>query len=298
VNNNYQQSQAKKFFDKFADNWHARANYDSTYSVNVIKQRNQFVENISSKFLKSGMKTLDVGCGTGELVFSLLREGFDAYGLDFAPSMIEKAKSEASKLGLPPDRFLLTSFFDFIPQNKFELISANGFIEYVSEDEFEKFINNSNKFLAQNGIIVMGSRNRLFNIFSFNNYTKAEIETRTMNHLIEECIIFNNSNSLEEVLGQNFTSGISKNLQKHEHTGIGVDTRYQYTPFQIIKRLKDHGFEIIGLEPIHIHILTTGAKNKETEIHDFISNQIQDCKDIHLQTIPQSSSFMIAARKI
>jgi 2-polyprenyl-3-methyl-5-hydroxy-6-metoxy-1,4-benzoquinol methylase len=298
MNDDYQQSQTKNFFDKFANEWHKRANDNSAYYVNVIKQRNQFVENISSKFLKNDSKTLDVGCGTGELVLNLLKRGFDAYGLDFASTMIEKAKSEASKQGTSPDRFLLSSFFDFIPQNKFELISANGFIEYISEDEFEKFIYNVNKFLIKNGILVMGSRNRLFNVFSFNNYTKAEIETGTIIDLIEECIIFNTSNNLEEILGRKFTSGISKNLQRHDHTGIGVDTRYQYTPFQIIKKLKEHGFEIIDLEPIHIHILTTGAKNKETKIHDFISNQIQDYKDIHLQAIPQSSSFMIAARKI
>ncbi len=42
---------------------------------------------------------LDVGCGTGENLLYLAAHGHEAWGLDFAPVAIERAKAKAAKLG-------------------------------------------------------------------------------------------------------------------------------------------------------------------------------------------------------
>ena len=180
---------------------------------------------------------------------------------------------------------------------KFNLISANGFIEYISEKELVEFFDKSHSFLEKNGILVFSSRNRLFNVFSFNNYTKAEIKANCIEKLIDECIIFNNILNFEELLKKKFESKINKNLESHEVTGdINVTTRYQYTPCQLISQLEKKGFEIIDLRPLHIHLFTTGGRKNLPEIHDTMSNLVQEQKNI-LQLVPQSSSFMVAAKK-
>lgn len=298
MNTKSQQEQTKVFFERNALEWFTKAKSHSRYSVNVIKQRNQYVENISSRFLHKNAKILDVGCGTGDLVINLLKKRYDAYGIDFASNMIRKARSEARKQHFSIDRFFINSFFKFTSTIKYNLISANGFIEYISEKKFESFIKKSYQLLENKGLLVIGSRNRLFNIFSFNNYTRAEIESGNINKLLNECILFNCIKRFEEVFTNNSIPKISRNLKRHEYTGIKVQTRYQYTPCQIINKLHDRGFVCIDLIPINIHVLTTGAKIKLPKIHDQVSNYLQDRKDVYMQMIPQSSSFMITARKI
>lgn len=292
-----QQNQTKKYFDMHAKKWFKKARLSSKNYVNVIKQRNKYVEDVCSQFLNKNAKILDVGCGTGDLVISLLKKKYNAYGVDFSPSMIKKARKECKKQGFLPDRFFLNSFFKFIPNTKYDLISANGFIEYISEKELTLFIKKCHTLLHHDGLLVVGSRNRLFNIFSFNEYTESEIKDGSIISLLKECIIFNSSRNFKDILKKKISSTLTKNLKNHANTGIGVKTRYQYTPYQIMNKLEKSGFNPIDLMPIHIHVLTTSAKNVVPIIHDYTSNYLQKMNEINFQVIPQSSSFMTTARK-
>lgn len=47
-------------------------------------------------------KSLEIGCGSGRLLYPLLRDGFQMEGLDNAPAMITLAKDAAAKEGLMP----------------------------------------------------------------------------------------------------------------------------------------------------------------------------------------------------
>ena len=298
-----QQKQTKEFFEKFSQKWSINAKEDFGDFVNIVKIRNRYVEDCCEKFLEPEAKTLDAGCGTGDLVLSLLKKGFDSTGIDFAKSMIEKAKIDAKKSNLPEENFINSSIFDFNPNSTFDLISANGLIEYISEDELFNFIVKSFNLLNKNGILVIEARNRLFNCFSYNRYTNAEIEIGEMNNLLEECNVFTSAKNKDEILKGNFSSKIKKNLQSHESTGdkhvdVKVDIRYQYTPFQLMNILREHGFDIIDLYPIHIHCMNPGAKDKRPDIHTYLSYYLLEQNDMHMQLMPQTSSFMITCKKI
>ena len=177
------------------------------------------------------------------------------------------------------------------------MITSNGFIEYISEKELEGFFKISKKILNKNGIFVINSRNRLFNVFSFNEYTLDEIKNNTILQLLEECIEFNLSSKFSELKKLRKISKISSNLKKHKKTGVDVETRFQYTPFQIMEMLRKNHFDILDIHPIHIHIFSTGISATIYGFHDRISNIIQKNKNLSLQLIPQSSSFTITARK-
>jgi 2-polyprenyl-3-methyl-5-hydroxy-6-metoxy-1,4-benzoquinol methylase len=291
-----QQKQTKDYFDKNSSNWKSKAKKETEKSVNVIKQRNDFVLNICKKYLKKQGKTLDIGCGTGDLVFAQLKHGFDSYGIDFAPSMIKKASTYAKKNNVDPNRFFLDSIFNFEPTQKFDLISANGFIEYISEKELKLFIKKSSKWLTKNGVLVLGSRNRLFNVFSFNEFTKIEIKNNTLKSLIDECIFFNSIKQTDALFSGKKLTIFKKNLKKHPFTGIGVKTRLQYSPLELISYLQSNSMKVLKLEPINIHLFTTSGRKLKPILHDYLSNKIQNESKIHLQLLPQSSSFMIAVR--
>ena len=294
-----QQRQVKKVFENHANKWFKKASKNEKNSINIIKQRNHFVEETARNLLKKVDKTLDVGCGSGDLVLALQKAKFDAYGIDFARSMIKKATLRANRLGLHKEKFSTISFFDYKTDLKFKMISANGFIEYISEQELQKFLNDSYDLLGKNGLLVLSSRNRLFNVFSNNSYTHSEIKMSNISELIKECIIFNEAKNFQSLLTKKFKSKIHSNLKLHDRKGsdISVDTRYQYTPFQLIEFLKKFKFKPIEICPIHIHLFPTNTRNNPPRLHDYISNYIQNQKNIPTQFIPQSSSFIIVARK-
>ena len=66
-----QQKQVKRVFESHANKWSKKASRNEKNAINIIKQRNHFVEEIARKLLKKGDTTLDVGCGSGDLVIAL-----------------------------------------------------------------------------------------------------------------------------------------------------------------------------------------------------------------------------------
>jgi 2-polyprenyl-3-methyl-5-hydroxy-6-metoxy-1,4-benzoquinol methylase len=293
--NSDQQKQTKDFFEKFSQEWKKSVQSISDDSVNMIKQRNNFVENCS-KNISSDSKTLDVGCGTGDLVINLLQNGFDAYGIDFSSEMIKTAKNSAQNISLSSEHFHEISFFNFNSNIVFELISANGFIEYISPSQLEDFLKKSNQLLSKDGLLVFGSRNRLFNVFSMNSFTLDEIESKNIDSLIRESTIFNSCTNMQEVLN-NFEPISLESPDKQSMTDIDVNMRYQYTPFQLFTLLHKYGFEILNISPIHIHGITPAGKKIDPQLHTSLSNFLQSNTHLNFQLLPQSSSFMIEARK-
>lgn len=298
-----QQKQTQKFFERFAKQWSRNAKSNYSDFVNIVKIRNEYVTSIAKKYLKRNSKTLDLGCGSGDLVIKLLQNHFEAKGIDFASTMIKKAKQTAKRLNLPEGSFIHKSIFDFQSDEKFDLISANGVIEYVSEGQLNDIIKLSHALLKKNGILILESRNRLFNVVSFNEYTKNEMRVGEVENLLDECLLFNKFNNFNDVKKTKFVPKISKRLKKHQYTEskyakIVVDTRNQYTPFELIRLLGKMGFSIVDLYPLHIHALTTGAKAKRPEIHTQLAYFLIEQKDILLKLIPYSSSFMITVKKI
>lgn len=297
-----QQKQTKVFFENFATQWSKSAKDKESDFYNVMKIRNDYVISILKNKSKKNPRILDVACGTGDLVIELLKMGYDAYGLDFTEAMIKKAQNHARKEKLPEEKFFVESFFRWNPDKKFDLISANGFIPYISENQLQEFIQKSYRCLNKNGVLVFESRNRLFNCFSFNNYTTKEIRINEIVKLLEECIIFNQSKNLKEILKSNYKSKIKLNLEKHDiiedkHGKVSVKKMYQYTPFQLINLLTKNKFKIIDIYPNHIHGLTTGAKKSNSIIHKQIAELLLKQTKVHMNLIPLTSSFSITVKK-
>lgn len=79
-----------------------------------------------------GSRTLEVGCGTGQLTESLARFGLDLTAIDIGPSMIETAKR---RLADSPVTFLVTSFEDFPGGDaSFDLIISATAFHWVDPD--------------------------------------------------------------------------------------------------------------------------------------------------------------------
>jgi len=293
---NVQQEEALHYFKSHAEDWHNKAKASDEKKVNIIQQRNRYVIDII-KDRKETESILDVGCGTGDLVCDIAKQGIDATGVDFAQDMIKLALDKAKVDQLENAHFKCCSIFDFeLSKQKFDVISANGFIEYISQNELNKFFDIVYNALTPNGSFVIHARNRLFNLFSLNSFTYQEVKEHNVDALLKESISLASGETTEEISRLKAASLQSPDTQ-HTNTGIGVTTRFQYTPLQLMNMLNDRGFEAIEIYPIHIHSVPPIFKDKEPEIHASISNLLQVYARQHSELVLFSSSFLLHVKK-
>jgi len=291
-----QQNEALKYFKEHAQDWKRQAVMDTKDNVNIVKQRNDYVVKVVNERDNTEL-VLDVGCGTGDLVCELAQKGIRAIGVDFAEEMIGIARKKAKGAGLKRATFECCSIFDYdFESNKYDVISANGFIEYISYKELDKFLDISLKALKSKGSLVLGSRNRLFSIFSLNEFTEEEISENNIKPLLLEAIQIVKPRDLKDLIGLE-TASLQKVKKEHQQTGIKVTTRYQFTPVQLVSMLAGRGFEPIEIFPVHIHAVPPKFKDKYPAIHGNISNLLQAYAQDNMSLIPQASSFMLHAKK-
>jgi len=292
-----QQKETLEYFKAYAGDWGEKAKTGKEGKVNVIRQRNDYVLKVLSRREKTE-NVLDVGCGTGDLICEIAKRGIKAVGVDFSEEMIEIARKNAAKVKCGRASFECSSIFDFkTGKEEYDLISANGFIEYISYKELDALLDKAFQALKPEGSLILGSRNRLFNIFSLNDFTKEEIDEGNAGLLLLEAIKIAESENIESILDIE-TAPLQKEDKKHKATaGIKVSTRYQFTPVQLAKKVKEKGFFPVEIFPIHIHCATSKFQKKEPEVNDLVSNLLQKYAEGNWDLIPYASSFMLNAKK-
>lgn len=288
-----QQSQTYEFFKGHADEWQKKAG-NQIYAV--IRDRHRAVHEVLSKF-PAGSSLFDVGCGTGQLAIEAFARGYSASGIDFAEEMIEICRRNAAEAKADV-AFDCVSVFDFEPAEKFDVISAQGFIEYISTEQLTQLLHKLHDMTADGGAIAIGSRNRLFNLTSLNEFTEMERKLGTTDALLEESLIISMAESQEAMIEA--LRGLSANLvqpESHPMTHIGVQTRYQFTPSDLIKRIEDAGFEVTTLYPVHFHAMMPTFFKSEglKEPKDRIAEEISINHHAAHRALPASSSYVVEA---
>ena len=288
-----QQEEALKFFKEYASAWSARAESIDKTKVNVIEQRNGYVAMVADE-LNNIKSFLDIGCGTGDLVGEIAKKNIKSTGVDFSEEMIELAKDKTCSVTNNYVNFYCSSIFDFnMKKNSYDLISANGFIEYISLDQLNNLIDNVYNSLNSGGSFVVGSRNA-----SMNSFTSQELDDGDAESILREAIAWSRSNKLSDMLDIDNILKYQKSDLKHENTGIGVGTRLQYTPMQLINILKKIGFDVVEIYPINIHCMPPVFSNDNPEINTTFSNLLQSVSRGKFYFVPRSSSFMLHAKKL
>jgi len=125
---------------------------NSTLDVDTILGR--FADQIA---LKPGMNLLDVGCGTGNLLFLLHRLSPDAklHGMDIDPEMISMAKEKARKAGLNGNPRIFQNGADELdfPSNSLDRVVSSLALHHLSRDVRRKNLRQSYEILKPGGEI-------------------------------------------------------------------------------------------------------------------------------------------------
>lgn len=81
-----------------------------------------------------GLNICDIGCGSGRFVVSLAQRGAQVTGVDFAPEMLKLAGQLARQQGVANRcQFALTDVLDWTTDQRFDLVIAIGFWDYVAD---------------------------------------------------------------------------------------------------------------------------------------------------------------------
>lgn len=137
---------------------------------------------------KTAGRVLDLGCGSGPVALELAKHGFQVTGIDIAEKMVEVARARATEaLGPNQDRLRFevgdVDGFEAEPNSQ-DVVIALGLLEYLPDED--AVVRKINALLADDGIVVLAFRNRLFNLFSFNQMTEEEIRSGTYDQLLAE----------------------------------------------------------------------------------------------------------------
>jgi len=293
-----QQAETQHYFDRFAEDWKRKGSGTMPARVNIIAQRNGIALDVLAS-LPAPRRVLDIGCGTGDLVLDIARRGVEAVGIDFAADMVRICEASRVEAGLERARFQHVSVFDFDSQGEtYDLISAQGLIEYISADQLDDLCRRALKLLAPGGAFVVGSRNRLFNAFSLNAFTDMERKLGILDQMMLEAEAIAATADGAGALAA--AEGIARSYpqpERHPETGVTVSVRYQYTPGELSRLLRGHGFAPASIFGAHYHALPPSVAKDWPQLHAELSEFIYRERRSDHRLLPQCTTFVLDVRK-
>ena len=103
--------------------------------------------------LKPRDKLLDVGCGPGDLLRFLPRDGFEYVGIDISEDYLEKAKRNHGHRA----QFLLCDCGNFpadMQLERFDWVLCMGLLHHLDDSQCASLFNNIKSVLAQGGKVI------------------------------------------------------------------------------------------------------------------------------------------------
>lgn len=100
-------------------------------------------------------RVLDVGCGTGEHVLYLASQGYEAWGIDFAPTAITKAEEKAKERGIIA-KFTVANALELqMADERFDTVIDIGLFHVFADEERLAFSDSLSSVMNQNGTYFM-----------------------------------------------------------------------------------------------------------------------------------------------
>ena len=112
------------------------------------------VKSLLSPSRKDTAKIFDLGCGSGHLLVSLAKDGYDVYGIDVSQASIVQAKQDLSSFARS-EHVQHGDVLDYNPPTKFDVIVMDNVIEHLVPDETPDILAKCYEMLDKEGYLVV-----------------------------------------------------------------------------------------------------------------------------------------------
>lgn len=304
--------ETRDYFDKNTEFWSSLFRESiygtTTQRVRIVSKKiSDLLDGEFSNKLRTECTHLDFGCGTGELAAISASMGIQVIAIDIAPRMVDATKSAVEQANAHNARVFQGNIeaLDDIETNSIDVFSALGLIEYLTLTELDVFLENVTRILRPNGRAYIGSRNRLFNIFSENDFTDLEVSIGEYDKLAaevdsiykwiaEDCFLdsLNDAKKIEPFRDWAYPDELPQT------SPVSVSQRIQYSVCDLSMRAINNGLEIRDVNAVRFHPAKMAIlePNIHSELIDKINLTIDDDGDTKW-AVPCSSSYLLELSK-
>jgi len=218
------------FYDHTSRDYHRVHYYVPEEYYSPLRVRQLYVEGmIAAGQVRKSATILDVGCGPGELSLSLLKKGYEVWGVDISQGMVDEATRTVQANGLRHlARFSVGDIEDLdFKDGFFDLVVASGVMEYQKDDD--RALSEMNRVLRVSGYLILNVTNR----YSYTQCLSAPYAWLKRHSASRRALSFLKNNVLQR--------GILHDLPDHR----------THSPFRFDKKLSDFGFRKIRHNYFH-----------------------------------------------
>jgi len=153
-------------------------------SHETIKQRLQVYLPFITPLLKlyPEAHALDVGCGRGEWLETLIENGFKATGVDLDEGMLEACQARA----LPAKKAEALSYLQSLPSDSLTVLSGFHIVEHIPFDALKALVSEANRVLKPGGLLILETPNAENLIVGTQNFYLDPTHERPIPHMLLE----------------------------------------------------------------------------------------------------------------
>ena len=140
---------------KFLESYAKR--YDRGITLLTLGQIKKVYATILS-YIQSGMKVLDVGCGTGSIPIEAAKKGAKVVGIDINPSMLEIAQKKAKAAGVENQIDFVEkgiAELDTEPTETYDLVISSFCFSELNMEEQKYAVENIIRILVKGGYFIL-----------------------------------------------------------------------------------------------------------------------------------------------
>ncbi|MFJ2985524.1 MULTISPECIES: class I SAM-dependent methyltransferase [unclassified Pseudomonas] len=151
-------------------------------SHDVIKERLQVYLPFALPLLTlyPNARALDVGCGRGEWLETLVENGFDATGVDLDDGMLEACSARQ----LPAQKADALVYLQSMPNESFAMVTGFHIAEHISFDNLRELVSEAHRVLQPGGLLILETPNAENLIVGTQNFYLDPTHERPIPHML------------------------------------------------------------------------------------------------------------------
>ncbi|MFJ4343844.1 class I SAM-dependent methyltransferase [Pseudomonas sp. NPDC089401] len=130
-------------------------------------------------------QALDVGCGRGEWLETLMENGFNATGVDMDEGMLEACKAR----NLPAEKADALSYLQTIPSDSLCVMTGFHIAEHIPFDSLKTLVAEAHRVLKPGGLLILETPNSENLIVATQNFYLDPTHERPIPHLLLDFLV-------------------------------------------------------------------------------------------------------------